>query len=215
VLGRRSGVCWRGLVCGGPSACNRFDPWLCGDRFKTMTRRLFFSFAFLLGTAMTSHANSLADFTLTGIDGKPMPLAQFKGQVVLVVNTASECGYTGQYEGLEALYQAYKDKGLVIIGVPSNEFGGQEPGKAAEIATFCKLNFGVTFPLADKTVVKGSGAHPLYQWAGTQAGVVGSPKWNFHKYLFARNGRFVDWFSTPTEPMSGKLKAAVEKALAE
>jgi glutathione peroxidase len=181
----------------------------------TMTRRLFLGLALLFGTTMTSQANTLSDFTLTGIDGMPLPLAQFEGKVVLMVNTASECGYTGQYQGLEALWQTYKDKGLVIIGVPSNEFGGQEPGKAAEIANFCKLNYGVSFPLADKTVVNGKQAHPVYQWAGTQAGLVGSPKWNFHKYLFGRDGAFIDWFSTPTEPMSAKIKTAVEKALAQ
>jgi glutathione peroxidase len=162
-----------------------------------------------------AQASNLHDFTLTGIDGKPMPLQQFDGKVVLLVNTASECGYTGQYEGLEALSLAYKDKGLVVVGVPSNDFGGQEPGKAEEIATFCKLNYGVTFPLADKTVVKGKTADPVYLWAGEQAGMLGRPKWNFHKYLFGRDGKFIDWFSTPTEPMSAKLKSAVEKALAQ
>jgi glutathione peroxidase len=164
--------------------------------------------------SMSAAASSLHDFTLTGIDGKPLPLSQFDGKVVLMVNTASECGYTGQYEGLEALWKAYKDKGLVIVGVPSNDFGGQEPGKAEEIATFCKLNYGVTFPLADKSVVKGKAAIPVYAWAGEKAGLLGRPKWNFHKYLFGKDGAFIDWFSTPTEPMSDKIKMAVEKALA-
>ena len=113
------------------------------------------------------------DFTLTGIDGKPMPLAQFKGHPVLVVNTASECGYTPQYEELEELWQAYKDKGLVIVGVPSNDFGGQEPGTASEIATFCKVNYGVTFPLADKTVVKGDRRAPVLQVGGRAGGHAG------------------------------------------
>ena len=163
---------------------------------------------------MTATKKSLHDFTLQGIDGKPMPLAQFKGKVVLLVNTASECGYTGQYEGLEQVWLANKDKGLVVVGVPSNDFGAQEPGTAGEIASFCKLNYGVTFPLTDKLVVKGDGANPLYQWAGEKAGADGRPKWNFHKYLFGRNGSFVDWFSTPTEPMSQKMTTAIEKALA-
>jgi glutathione peroxidase len=177
--------------------------------------RLFVSTLLLLvSLAMPVSAASLHDFTLTGIDGKPLPLAQFKGQVVLMVNTASECGYTGQYEGLEALWQRYKDKGLVIVGVPSNDFGAQEPGAAAEIASFCKLNYGVTFPLADKAVVKGAGAAPVYVWANEQAGLLGSPKWNFHKYLFGRDGTFIDWFSTPTEPMADKITSAVDKALA-
>ncbi len=162
-----------------------------------------------------AQASNLHDFTLTGIDGKPMPLKQFSGKVVMLVNTASECGYTGQYEGLEALSLAYKGNGLVVVGVPSNDFGGQEPGKAEEIASFCKLNYGVTFPLADKTVVKGKAADPVYLWAAQQAGMLGTPKWNFHKYLFARDGKFIDWFSTPTEPMSAKITTAVKKALAQ
>lgn len=180
-----------------------------------MIRKLIFIIVFFLGSCMTASATTLHDFTLTGIDGKPMPLSQYSGKVVVLVNTASECGFTGQYEGLEALWEAYKDKGLVIVGVPSNDFGGQEPGKAQEIASFCKLNYGVTFPLADKTVVKGANADPVYAWAAKQAGALGSPKWNFHKYLFGRDGSFLAWYSTPTEPMSGKFKAAVEKALAE
>ena len=176
---------------------------------------LFLTTLLLAGTPAVAQSHSLNDFTLTGIDGKPMPLASFKGSVVLLVNTASECGYTGQYEGLEKLYLTYKDKGLVIIGVPANDFGGQEPGKAEEIATFCKINYGVTFPLADKTVVSGDAADAVYKWAGQQAGIMGRPKWNFHKYLFARDGSFVDWFSTPTEPMSAKITSAVEKQLAQ
>jgi glutathione peroxidase len=173
------------------------------------------AFAFLLGFTMTASAATLHDFALTGIDGQPMALSQFKGKVVLLVNTASECGYTPQYEGLEALWLKYKDKGLMIVGVPSNDFGGQEPGQATEIATFCKLNYGVTFPLADKTVVKGDDAAPVYVWAGGEAGMIGRPKWNFHKYLFGKDGRFVDWFATATEPLSGKVVKAVETALGE
>jgi glutathione peroxidase len=185
-----------------------------GFRFTSMIKTLLTLF-FIAGLTMTASAASLYDFTLTGIDGKPMALDQFKGKAVLLVNTASECGYTGQYDGLEALYLANKDKCLVIIGVPSNDFGGQEPGKAEEIATFCKMNYGVTFPLADKTVVKGKAAHPVYQWAANEAGMLGTPKWNFHKYLFGRDGAFIDWFSTPTEPQSAKIKTAIEKALAQ
>ena len=163
---------------------------------------------------MTAKEKTFHDFTLKTIDGRPLPLAQFKGSVVLLVNTASEYGYTGQYEGLEALWLANKDKGLVIVGVPSNDFGGQEPGSASEIATFCMRNFGVTFPLTEKLVVKGDTAHPLYKWAGERAGVAGRPKWNFHKYLFGRDGRFIDWFSTQAKPLGPKITIAVKRALA-
>lgn len=164
--------------------------------------------------SIAATAKTLNDFSLTGIDGKPMDLSQFKGKMVLLVNTASECGFTPQYEGLERLWEAYKTKGLVIVGVPSNNFGGQEPGKSAEIATFCKLNYGVAFPLADKTVVSGPAAAEVYKWAGSQAGFLGKPKWNFHKYLFAKDGTFIDWFSTSTEPLSTKITSAIDKALA-
>ena len=163
---------------------------------------------------MIATEKSLYDFALQGIDGKAMPLAEFKGKVMLLVNTASECGYTGQYEGLEELWLANRDKGLVVVGVPSNDFGGQEPGTAGEIASFCKLNYGVTFPLTDKVVVKGEGATPLYQWAVEKAGAAGRPRWNFHKYLFDRDGRFIDWYSSRTLPKGPKLTAAVKKALA-
>jgi glutathione peroxidase len=176
---------------------------------------LTFALTLLLATGVPVMAaeQTLYDFTLTGIDGKPMSLDQFKGKVVMLVNTASECGYTPQYEGLEALWEAQKDKGLVIVGVPSNDFGGQEPGNAKDIVTFCKLNYGLTFPLADKAVVSGASAIPVYQWAGAQAGMLGRPKWNFHKYLFGRDGKFIDWFSTATKPDGPKIGKAVEKAL--
>ncbi|MDE2382981.1 MAG: glutathione peroxidase [Alphaproteobacteria bacterium] len=177
-------------------------------------RLLIVFIAMLVGT-MTATAASLYDFTLTGLDGKPLPLAQFRGHPVLLVNTASECGFTPQYEGLEKLWEDNKEKGLVIIGVPSNDFGGQEPGTSGEIATFCKKNYGVSFPLADKAVVSGDEAIPVYKWAGEQAGFFGKPKWNFHKYLFDRNGQFVDWFASSTTPDSDKIRYAIQRQLIE
>jgi glutathione peroxidase len=170
-------------------------------------------FIFLNGVSAMAADKTLFDFSLIGNDGKPMPLAQFKGKVVLLVNTASECGFTPQYEGLEKLWEAKAAQGLVIIGVPSNDFGAQEPGSAGEIATFCKLNYGVTFPLADKAVVSGTDAVEVYKWAGEFAGALGRPKWNFHKYLFGRDGKFIDWFASTTEPMSDKITHAVEMAV--
>ncbi len=167
----------------------------------------------LMTVATAQAADNLYDFTLTGLDGKPMPLEQFKGHPVLLVNTASECGFTPQFEGLEKLWESYKDKGLIVIGVPSNDFGGQEPGVGHEIATFCQKNYGVTFPLADKSVVSGADAIPVYQWAAKHVSVLGSPKWNFHKYLFGKDGKFVDWFASTTEPQSEKIVAAVDRVL--
>ncbi len=180
---------------------------------QSMRNILIILWSLLMAASANAADKTLHDFSLTGINGKPLPMAQFKGQPVLLVNTASECGFTPQFDGLEKLWETYKDKGLVIVGVPSNDFGGQEPGKAAEIAQFCKLNYGVTFPLTDKTVVSGPGEDPLYVWAGTQAGFLGRPSWNFHKYLFDGEGRFVDWFASTTEPQSEKITAAVEKVL--
>ena len=154
---------------------------------------------------MRRRPKSLFDFNLTGLDGKPLPLAQFKGHPVLLVNTASECGFTPQYDGLEKLWENYKDKGLVIIGVPSNDFGGQEPGKAAtKLPPSAGRTIGVTFPLADKSVVSGAEAIPVYKWASEQAGFLGKPSWNFHKYLFGKDGQFLDWFASSTEPESAK-----------
>lgn len=153
------------------------------------------------------------DFSFSGIDDLPVPLAQYKGKVLLVVNTASECGFTPQYEGLEALWQRYKDKGLVIIGVPSNDFGGQEPGNNAEIKQFCASKYAITFPLMGKVHVKGKDAHPFYKWAAEVKQGGGAPSWNFHKYLIGANGQMLDYFSSITGPSSDALKNAIEKAL--
>ena len=154
-------------------------------------------------------------FTFEGLGGQPLPLAQFAGKAVLVVNTASKCGYTPQYADLEKLWQAYRDKGLAVLGVPSNDFGQQEPGSNLEIAEFCSVVYRATFPMAAKAAVTGPHAHPFYAWAGQQAGFVGQPRWNFHKYLIGRNGQFLDWFSTVTVPTSAKIIRAVEAHLKE
>lgn len=151
----------------------------------------------------------------TLIGQKPLPLSQFRGKVVLVVNTASQCGFTGQYEGLEALYGRYKDRGLVILGVPSNDFGAQEPGTNEQIASFCKLNYGVSFPMAAKEQVSGKDAHPFYLWAKDVLGFGTAPKWNFHKYLINRKGQLVDYFNSTTAPDSDRLVVAIEQLLAE
>jgi len=154
------------------------------------------------------------DFTFHNLTGEgDLPLAQYKGQVILVVNTASQCGFTGQYDGLEKLYQTYKDRGFVIVGVPSNDFGAQEPGSNQEIAHFCKLNYGVTFPMAAKEDVVGDNAHPFYQWMDERFGLLGRPKWNFHKYLIDREGNAVDYFHSTTAPDSPRLINAIEKLL--
>jgi len=144
-------------------------------------------------------------------DGKPMPLCQYAGKVILVVNTASKCGFTGQYDGLEALYGRLKDKGLVVIGFPSNDFGEQEPGTEQEIADFCRLTYGVDFPMAGKTAVRGKAAHPFYRQL---AEVTGSrPKWNFHKYLINRDATQVAAFSSLTKPDDRELLGKIDEFL--
>lgn len=156
------------------------------------------------------------DFSFTSIDGEDLPLSQFRGKVVLVVNTASECGFTKQYEGLQALYEQYQDRGLVVLGVPSNDFGGQEPGTEAEIKKFCTSKFNVTFPMTEKRVVSGDQADPFYQWAGAQGvgGLLGGkPAWNFHKYVIDRDGKLVGSFGSKTEPQSDKIITLIEQLL--
>ena len=156
------------------------------------------------------------DFSFKNLtDETPLPLKDFEGKVIMVVNTASKCGFTPQYDGLEILYNEYKDEGFVIIGVPSNDFGGQEPGTSTEIANFCKVNYGVTFPIASKEIVSGDTAHPFYRWAREQLGFGTAPKWNFHKYLVDRQGNLVDYFNSTTAPDNDRLVKAVKKALAD
>ena len=156
---------------------------------------------------------SAHDFDFTSIDGQPLPMKTFDGKAVLVVNTASRCGLTPQYEGLESLWSAYKDKGLVVLGVPSNDFGGQEPGTESEIQSFCATNFGVDFPMTSKVPVSGAGAHPFYQWAKAELGDEAEPRWNFHKILVGKDGRLVRGFGSRTEPSDPDLRGAIDAAL--
>ena len=153
------------------------------------------------------------DFSFTSIDGEPLPLSNFKGKPVLVVNVASKCGLTPQYEGMEALYRDYRDKGLVVLGVPSNDFGKQEPGTHDEIKSFCEIHYGVDFPLTEKVAVTGPDAHPLFKWIAEKGGWIGRPHWNFYKYLIGPDGSFVDWYSSITAPGSAKFTKAVEKLM--
>jgi glutathione peroxidase len=146
------------------------------------------------------------------LDGKPTDLSQYKGKVALVVNVASECGYTPQYAGLEKLWKEYQGKGLVVLGFPSNEFGGQEPGDAAAIQSFCTKNFGVTFPLFAKVEVKkGAGQSPVYQYLTTAAGA--EPNWNFCKYLVGKDGKVLKFWKSKTTPESDELRGAIDAAL--
>lgn len=158
-------------------------------------------------------ASSAHDFSFTSIDGQPLPLSDFRDKPVLVVNTASQCGLTPQYSGLQALWTKYRGQGLVVLGVPSNDFGAQEPGAEDEIRTFCETSFGVDFPMTSKTVVKGEGAHPFYVWAKSELGEEAEPKWNFHKLLIGRDGRLAGAFGSRTEPLDPAVASAIEAAL--
>jgi glutathione peroxidase len=157
---------------------------------------------------------SAHQFSFESIEGLPLPLKDFSGKVLLVVNTASNCGFTAQYEDLQALYARYQDKGLVVIGVPSNDFGAQEPGTAEQIKDFCDSTFSVTFPMTQKYSVSGDEAHEFYRWANDKAGLIGRPRWNFHKYLIGPDGSFKGWYSTVTSPNDSKVVSAIETLLA-
>lgn len=165
---------------------------------------------FLAGVAQ---AGSVPVFNFTSIEGQPLSLSEYRGKAVLVVNTASRCGFTPQYAGLQSLWEKYRDRGLVVLGVPSNDFGGQEPGSEAEIKSFCEVNFDIDFPMTAKEVVSGNGAHPFYKWAGEELGALSVPRWNFHKILLDTEGKAVDWFAPTTAPDADKLTAAIEKVL--
>lgn len=161
-------------------------------------------------------ADNAYDFSFQTLIGHhPLPLTSFKGKVLIIVNTASKCGFTPQYKSLEKLYEKYKDQGLVILGVPSNDFGHQEPGAEQEIAHFCQLNYGVSFPMTAKEIVAGKKAHPFYLWAKQKLGFTTAPKWNFHKYIINRKGEIVDYFYSTTSPDSSRFQKAVEKTLNE
>jgi glutathione peroxidase len=158
---------------------------------------------------------SVYDFEALSIDGKPAHLSTQRGKVLLIVNTASECGFTPQFEGLQKLWQAYRDKGLVVVGFPSNEFGGQDPGSDGEIASFCQVNYGVDFPMMSKIQVNGANAHPLWKWLTSEApGILGSQavKWNFTKFLIGRDGKVIKRYAPTDSPES--MKKDIEAALA-
>ena len=152
-------------------------------------------------------------FSFPGLKGGDIRLADYAGKPILVVNTASQCGYTPQYAGLQELWTRYRDRGLMIVGVPSNDFGGQEPGTEAEIKTFCDTKFGVTFPMTRKEKVVGGAAHPFYKWAAEMLGESNVPKWNFHKYLVDADGKLAAAFGSRVEPKASELKEAIEANL--
>jgi glutathione peroxidase len=164
-------------------------------------------------TAAEPACPSMLDHKFANLMDEPVSLCQFRGNVLLIVNTASECGYTPQYDGLEKLYRRYRDKGFAVLGFPANDFGGQEPGSNKEIAQFCRVNYGITFPVFAKTSVIGGNANPLFRELATRTGK--PPRWNFHKYLLNKVGQPVAVFESTVEPEDRRITAEIEKLLVE
>ena len=163
--------------------------------------------------SMSDNTKTFFDFKINSINGEELDLSSFKGKTILLVNVASKCGFTNQYDDLQKLYDDFKDKGLIVIGIPTNQFGGQEPGSEKEIKNFCETNFNITFPMTSKYEVKGANAHPIYIWAKDTFGKSTVPKWNFHKILINKDGKIEDTFASFTGPLSNKVVKKIEQIL--
>ena len=178
------------------------------------TKLLLLPFALLIAAHNPLRGEMIYDITATDIDNETRKLEEFAGKLLLIVNVASKCGFTGQYENLESLYQKYKDEGLVVLGFPCNQFGGQEPGTSEDIKSFCSLNYGVTFPMFEKIDVNGPNQHPLYSFlSGENSPFQGRVKWNFSKFLVGRDGKILERFGSMTNPESSKITKSIEAAL--
>ena len=171
---------------------------------------IMFSF---FNKTMSNNTETFFDLNVNSISGDVLNLSKLKGKTILLVNVASNCGFTKQYEDLQNLYDSYKSKGLIVIGMPSNQFGGQEPGSETEIKKFCETNFNITFQMTSKYDVKGDNAHPIYIWAKETFGKSTVPKWNFHKILINKEGKVEDTFASFTNPMSKKIINKLEEIL--
>jgi glutathione peroxidase len=179
-------------------------------------KKLFYTIIFMISFFNTGNAKYdkiFFDFDIKDINEETFALDKLKNKTVLLVNVASNCGFTKQYSELQELYDKYSEKGLVVLGVPSNQFGGQEPGSNNEIKDFCETNFNITFPMTTKIDVKGENAHPIYLWAKENYGNSAVPKWNFHKILINKQGKIEDVYSSFTKPMSKKLTSKIEEIL--
>jgi len=165
-------------------------------------------------TKVTANYEKLAyDFSFKDLDGTNLNLSEYKEKVIVIVNVASQCGFTNQYEDMQKVWEKYQNEGLVMIGVPSNDFGNQEPGSNTDIKNFCEAKFGITFPMTEKVLVKGDNAHPFYKWARENHGKNAIPKWNFHKIIIDKNGKIHETFTSITNPSSKKFIKSIEKAL--
>ena len=168
----------------------------------------------LFTTSVSGSYEKLAyDFNFKDLDGSNLSLSEYKEKVIVVVNVASQCGFTNQYEDMQKVWESYQKKGIVMLGVPSNDFGNQEPGNSKNIKNFCESKFGITFPMTEKVSVKGESAHPFYKWAKMNHGNSAAPKWNFHKIIIGKDGKIKDTFASITNPSSKKFIKAIEEAL--
>ena len=177
-----------------------------------MKKVIIVLFMFSFFTKIVADTGSAYDYEFKGIDGNNIKLSEYKNKVIIVVNVASRCGYTPQYEDLQNLWSKYKKKDLIVIGVPTNNFR-QEPGSNKEIKDFCETNFGITFPMTEKINVIGGNSHPFFKWAKKDYGIGAIPKWNFHKIIIGKNGKIVETFSSITKPNSKKFLATIEKLI--
>ena len=166
-----------------------------------------------MSSSFAKYETNFFNLNIKSLNGEIISLSQYKDKATLIVNVASNCGFTKQYADLQNLWDRYKDEGLIILGVPSNQFGKQEPGTNSEIKKFCEVNFNITFPMTDKVDVRGKNAHPIYLWAKESFGKSAVPKWNFHKILINKDGEIQDTFSSLTKPSSKKITKQIEKIL--
>ena len=171
---------------------------------------IFFLILFMSNTDASEKV--FHDFTIESISGETINLSDYKSKVVLLVNTASKCGFTPQYSGLQKIYERYRDDGLVVLGVPTNDFN-QELSKESDVKEFCEIRFGVEFPMSSIQPIRGENAHPIYKWIQANVSVIGQPRWNFHKYLIGKDGKIINWFSSMTSPTSEGLVNQIETAL--
>ena len=178
----------------------------------SMFKFIVFTFFTFIINMTTVTANSFYTFTIESIEGKEIKMSDYKDKVVLLVNTASKCGFTPQYSGLQKIYERYKDDGFIVLGVPSNQFN-QELTKNSDVKEFCEIRFGVNFPLTKIQKIKGEDAHPIYKWVAENVSLIGTPRWNFHKYLIGKDGQIINWYSSMTSPSSEGLINEIEKAL--
>ena len=182
------------------------------SNFKKLT--LIIIFMSIFQTNLAGNYDQLAyDFSFNDLDGSKLNLSEYKGKVIIVVNVASQCGFTKQYDDMQKVWDQYQSKGIVMLGVPSNDFGNQEPGSSEDIKNFCEAKFGITFPMTEKVIVKGENAHPFYKWAKKNYGSSAVPKWNFHKIIINKNVKIDDTFASIKKPSSKKFIKAINELI--